>query len=76
MAFSTVARLTLAALALGLAAHAQLVSPAAANSVDLVNPLMGTDSKPSLSNGNTYPAIARPWGMNCWLPQTGKMGSG
>ncbi|MBX0292736.1 GH92 family glycosyl hydrolase [Hymenobacter sp. HSC-4F20] len=44
--------------------------------VDLVNPLMGTDSKPSLSNGNTYPAIALPWGMNFWLPQTGKMGSG
>ena len=44
--------------------------------VALVNPLMGTDSKPSLSNGNTYPAIARPWGMNFWLPQTGKMGSG
>ncbi len=31
--------------------------------VDLVNPLMGTDSKPSLSNGNTYPAIGVPWGM-------------
>ncbi|AIZ63447.1 alpha-mannosidase [Hymenobacter sp. DG25B] len=46
------------------------------NLADLVNPLMGTDSKPSLSNGNTYPAIARPWGMNFWLPQTGKMGSG
>ena len=29
--------------------------------VDLVNPLMGTDSKFSLSNGNTYPAIATPW---------------
>ena len=43
---------------------------------DLVNPLMGTDSKPSLSNGNTYPAIALPWGMNFWLPQTGKMGDG
>ncbi|GGF25497.1 GH92 family glycosyl hydrolase [Hymenobacter cavernae] len=41
-----------------------------------VNPLMGTDSKPSLSNGNTYPAIALPWGMNFWMPQTGKMGSG
>ena len=25
--------------------------------VDYVNPLMGTDSKISLSNGNTYPAI-------------------
>lgn len=44
--------------------------------VDLVNPLMGTDSKVELSNGNTYPAIALPWGMNCWMPQTGKMGSG
>ena len=43
---------------------------------DWVNPLMGTDSKPSLSNGNTYPAIAVPWGMNFWTPQTGEMGSG
>ena len=42
--------------------------------VDYVNPLMGTDSKISLSNGNTYPAIALPWGMNFWIPQTGKMG--
>jgi len=39
-----------------------------------VNPLMGTDSKYSLSNGNTYPAIELPWGMNAWMPQTGKMG--
>ena len=44
--------------------------------VDWVNPLMGTDSKPSLSNGNTYPAIGVPWGMNIWSPQTGKMGDG
>ena len=44
--------------------------------VDYVNPLMGTDSKPDLSNGNTYPAIAMPWGMNLWTPQTGKMGDG
>ncbi|WP_418828719.1 GH92 family glycosyl hydrolase [Phocaeicola sp.] len=44
--------------------------------VDYVNPLMGTDSKLSLSNGNTYPAIALPWGMNFWMPQTGKMGNG
>jgi len=41
-----------------------------------VNTLMGSDSKPSLSNGNTYPAIALPWGMNFWTPQTGKMGDG
>ena len=44
--------------------------------VDLVNPLMGTDSEFKLSNGNTYPAIARPWGMNFWTPQTGRMGDG
>ena len=42
----------------------------------MVNPLMGTDSKPALSNGNTYPAIAVPWGMNFWTPQTGVMGNG
>lgn len=44
--------------------------------VDYVNILMGTLSKFELSNGNTYPAIARPWGMNFWTPQTGKMGDG
>src|SRR4028118_1468617 len=44
--------------------------------VEWVNPLMGTDSKPSLSNGNTYPAICVPWGMNFWTPQTGPMGNG
>ncbi len=41
-----------------------------------VNPLMGTDSKQSFSNGNTYPAITLPWGMNCWTPQTGPDGNG
>ena len=41
-----------------------------------VNPLMGTLSSFELSTGNTYPAIARPWGMNFWTPQTGKMGDG
>lgn len=44
--------------------------------VEYVNPLMGTDSHPGLSNGNTYPAVAVPWGMNFWTPQTGKMGDG
>jgi predicted alpha-1,2-mannosidase len=44
--------------------------------VEWVNPLMGTDSKFELSNGNTYPSIALPWGMNFWVPQTGKMGDG
>ncbi|MDR0427751.1 MAG: GH92 family glycosyl hydrolase [Dysgonamonadaceae bacterium] len=48
----------------------------AQNPVDYVNPLMGTMSKHALSNGNTYPAVALPWGMNFWIPQTGKMGDG
>lgn len=47
-----------------------------ANPVAHVNPLMGTQSSHALSNGNTYPIIARPWGMNFWSPQTGKMGDG
>jgi predicted alpha-1,2-mannosidase len=44
--------------------------------VDYVNVLVGTQSKFELSTGNTYPAIAMPWGMNFWSPQTGKMGDG
>src|SRR5258708_2312693 len=44
--------------------------------VEYVNPLMGTSSTGGLSNGNTYPAIALPWGMNFWTPQTGNMGDG
>ena len=44
--------------------------------VDYVNTLMGTDSTFDLSNGNTYPAIALPWGMNFWTPQTAEMGDG
>lgn len=51
-------------------------SPQTSDFVDFVNPLMGTDSKPSLSNGNTFPAIGMPWGMNLWTPQTGRMGDG
>ena len=43
---------------------------------EFVNPLVGTQSTFELSAGNTYPAIARPWGMNFWTPQTGKMGDG
>ena len=44
--------------------------------VDYVNPMVGTQSSFELSTGNTYPAIALPWGMNFWVPQTGKMGDG
>jgi predicted alpha-1,2-mannosidase len=51
--------------------QAQTFSP-----VDQVNTLMGTDSEYKLSSGNTYPAIALPWGMNFWTPQTNKMGDG
>ena len=43
---------------------------------DYVSPLVGTQSSFELSTGNTYPAISRPWGMNFWTPQTGKMGDG
>ena len=44
--------------------------------VDLVNPLMGTDSRYDMSHGNTYPSISLPWGMNSWTPMTNKMGDG
>ena len=44
--------------------------------VDYVSALVGSQSKYSLSTGNTYPAIALPWGMNFWVPQTGKSGDG
>ncbi len=60
-------------LAAGSAAHASAGEP---EPVDYVNPLMGTDSEYILSSGNTYPAIALPWGMNFWTPQTGKIGNG
>ncbi len=43
---------------------------------EMVNVLMGTDSRRSFSTGNTYPAIAVPWGMNFWTPQTGTNGDG
>lgn len=55
---------------------AQAVRVNVQNAVDFVQPLMGSDSDHGLSTGNTYPAIAMPWGMNFWVPQTGKMGDG
>lgn len=65
------------ALSFPIIAHAQVVEvEKVTDPVEWVNPLMGTDSKPSLSTGNTYPAIGVPWGMNLWTPQTGKMGNG
>lgn len=50
--------------------------PARQDPVDYVNPLTGTASSFELSTGNTYPAIALPWGMNFWTPQTGRNGDG
>ena len=44
--------------------------------VQYVRPLMGTLNGPDLSNGNIYPAIATPWGMNFWTAQTENMKSG
>lgn len=55
---------------------AQSTSSESYSPVDLVNPLTGTLSSFELSTGNTYPVISRPWGMNSWTPQTGKMGDG
>ncbi|MCD4783027.1 MAG: GH92 family glycosyl hydrolase [Candidatus Eremiobacteraeota bacterium] len=37
---------------------------------ELVNALMGTDSSYEFSHGGTYPAIAFPFGMTAWTPQT------
>jgi len=56
--------------------YAQSVNNKQGSLADYVNPLVGTDSDYALSNGNTYPAIALPWGMNFWTPQTNKMGNG
>ena len=43
---------------------------------DYVSTLVGTLSHHAFSTGNTYPAVAMPWGMNFWTPVTGKMGDG
>ncbi|MDQ8054468.1 MAG: GH92 family glycosyl hydrolase [Pedobacter sp.] len=67
--------ITLSLLSASLTLSAQTVGKIT-DPVEWINPLMGTQSKPDLSNGNTYPAIAVPWGMNFWTPQTGKMGNG
>ena len=53
-----------------------ILAAEAGSYADLANPLMGSESTFELSTGNTYPAIARPWGMNFWTPQTGEMGNG
>lgn len=59
-----------------LAAACSCPDAAKTDPVDYVNPLMGTASSYEISTGNTYPAVAVPWGMNFWTPQTGRDGDG
>ena len=42
--------------------------------ISYVNPLQGTDSVYTYSNGNTLPLTSMPWGMNAWCPQTNEAG--
>ena len=72
-----VSALVLSALLVGAGVPAVAASEGEAfDPVEYVMPLMGSQSTFELSTGNTYPAVARPWGMNFWTPQTGKMGDG
>lgn len=73
--FSSIALLTISVL-LSCTSEIKQPEPLTSSVTDLINPLMGTKSEYKFSNGNTYPAIALPWGMNFWTPQTGKMGDG
>lgn len=59
-----------------LVAATAVLSAHGSTPVDYVNTLMGTQSSFEMSAGNTYPAVAMPWGMNFWTPQTGRMGDG
>jgi predicted alpha-1,2-mannosidase len=61
---------------ISISVRAQEIAKPYADLSEYVNPLIGTASTHALSNGNTYPAIALPWGMNFWMPQTGPMGDG
>lgn len=56
--------------------YARLAPEPALRPSEYVSTLVGTQSDYSLSAGNTYPAVALPWGMNFWTPQTGTMGDG
>ena len=56
----------------GCTAKPQMVTEPA----DYVSTLTGTLSHHAFSTGNTYPAVALPWGMNFWTPQNGTMGDG
>ena len=71
-------RLLIAALLLaGCAAKQEAEEPQmVTDPVEYVSTLTGTLSHHAFSTGNTYPAVALPWGMNFWTPQNGKMGDG
>ena len=71
-------RLLIAALLLaGCAAKQEAEEPQmVSNPADYVSTLTGTLSHHAFSTGNTYPAVALPWGMNFWTPQNGRMGDG
>ena len=71
-------RLLIAALLLaGCAAKQEAEGPVMVTEpADYVSTLTGTLSHHAFSTGNTYPAVALPWGMNFWTPQNGKMGDG
>ena len=43
---------------------------------EYVSTLVGTQSDPSFSTGNLFPALSLPWGMNHWSPQTARNGDG
>ena len=64
------------ALLTSIAVASAFIASAITDPVEYVNTLMGTQSKFSLSNGNTTPTVCVPWGMNEWIPQTGKNGDG
>ncbi len=57
-------------------AHYLVSGDSLINLLKYVNGLQGTNSGPGYSTGNIYPAIALPFGMNFWSPQTGKNGDG
>ncbi len=70
-------KICIAAAALSFLGTACVESKGGADSpADYVSTLVGSMSKHSFSTGNTYPAVARPWGMNFWTPMTGVMGDG
>ena len=68
---ATLVAATLFAAACGTSEQTRTEAP-----VDYVNTLAGSASTYELSTGNTYPAVAMPWGMNFWTPQTGRNGDG